>query len=105
MSRRLKQRPDPEAVLKFRTEANVLSRILERELIRLIGHQQVGRLKGVYDTVYLPTAAGLAEGLQGVDFNVDLNILRQPLCEALAPTQLRIVLELLYNFVEVLSEK
>ena len=104
MWRQSEQRPDPEQIRKLRTIAEALLRYLERELVHSdCRRRPAAQMKDLYDAVYLPTAVALADGLRSLELD-NLSILRQPLCEELASTQLRIVLELLYNVVTVLSE-
>jgi len=85
--------------------ANALAGDLERELVQLeLGNRFGAQLKRVYDTVYLPIATSLADGLNALDI-ADSEMLRQPLTVnlELAATQLRFVLEFLYGAVLVLS--
>ena len=70
-----------------------------------LGKRYGSQLKQVYDTVYLPVAVALAEGLCAFAVD-DSAVLRESLCiEApLAGAQLRVVLEVLYNAALVLSQ-
>src|SRR5438270_5935691 len=81
----------PENVTQLLIMATALSHDLERELVQLeLGNRCGSQLKQVYDTVYLPVAVALAEGLY--TFAVDDSaVLGQSLCvEApLANVQLR----------------
>jgi hypothetical protein len=57
-------------------------------------------LNRIYNSVYLPSGAALADGLAGIQ---ELEMLRQPMTAELAQTQLRVILELLYRLVSSLS--
>jgi hypothetical protein len=99
------QRPDPETALQFRALARSLSQFLERELVSLESRKQsAATLKAVYDAVYEPILAALADGLADCGFS-DLGILRERLCSPLASTQVTIVLEWLYFIIEVLGDE
>src|SRR5947209_4785799 len=80
-----------------------LAQNLERELVRLECRAvSAALLKPVYDRIYLPTAIAVADALRVWCLNLDL--LRQPLWAELASTQLRVVLECLYEAATVLCE-
>ena len=97
--------PAPEKLLEFRAASRALVQDLERKLMQLalIKRPEIS-VAQIYEVVYLPTAAALAEGLSAFEI-ADLEMLRQPLSQDLdvAPTQLRIVLEVLHVVVAVLS--
>jgi len=97
------QPPSPDYTLIVRTRIQALAQDLERELVHVdLGHRPSWQMKAVYDAVYLPVASKVADGLEAFCF--DLSILRLPLSEDLAATQLRIILEVLYHFGWLLSE-
>ena len=96
------RRDDPEKI-QLRTLMTALAQDLERELIHVeLGHRPGWQMKAVYDAVYLPIAGRAADGLQA--FCLNASILRLPLCDELAATQLRIILEVLHHFAWWLSE-
>jgi hypothetical protein len=101
MLRQLREPPTPENIALFRTSAIALAQDLERELVRLDkGRRFEIPIEHIYNSVYLPSGAALADGLAGIQ---ELQMLRQPMTAELAQTQLRVVLELLYRLVSSLS--
>jgi hypothetical protein len=98
-------RPDLYETVIIVATTNSLSRHLERELLQIeLGNLPVGRLKDIYDTLYLPAGSALADGLDLFTSTADWDLLRQPFCQELATTQLRLVLELLYGVAWMFRE-
>ena len=98
----LQRRDDPEEI-QLRTLMTVLAQDLERELVHVeLGHRPGWQMKSVYEAVYFPIAVRVADGLKA--FRFDASILRLPLSDELAATQLRIILEVLHHFTWWLSE-
>ena len=98
----LQRRDNPEKI-QLQMLVSVLAQDLERELVHVeLGHRPGWQMKSVYDAVYLPIATRAADGL--TRFRFDASILRLPLWDELAATQLRIVLEALHHFTWCLAE-
>lgn len=98
------QRPDPLKLLEFRANAKVLAHNLQNEwnALTFCRTGAVDQLKDIYDTVYLPRAAALADGLAGFDIP-ELVLLRQPLDTARATSQLNTLIGLLNSIVVILA--
>ena len=93
---------EPEDILRMSATASILSVALERELVQLYrGSRRRLCIQEVYDTVYLPRLIAISHQANRYVEDEDWGVLRQPLQPDLAPTQIRIVLEMLYLVSEI----
>jgi hypothetical protein len=86
--------PTPENAARMCATARSLAQILQCEISRLeAGGFATGRVKDIYDQLYLPRLVALAAEADRYLEWPDLALLALPLSRDLAATQLRIVIE------------
>lgn len=97
-------RPDLLKLLELRANAKVLVRNLQNELNVLIAHpcDEPIQLKLVYEAIYQPRMAALADALARFDVP-ELELLRQPFDGLRATSQLKNWIDLLHAIVMTLS--